>query len=303
MNHIEIPARNIYKEYPGEWGELTIEQASYAGELLFMLSKGELDVDMFRKLMVDRFINHVNQRAPRMDRPEDEDRWGNEAKLMETVNFFFKITKNKKTKKEEFEILPCFTENLIPRVRAGWRWLYGPGNFLQGMSFAEFKDALECCEVFMREGDINKLDELMAVLYRRNLYFVWIRRRIVSFDGNLRVRYVPEQRFFRKKKFRNVPVGTKYMAFLYVMGCMYNLRTDGGGDGIEINGVECRTSILFNRKGGNDGGSEGIGLTGVLFGLAESGVFGSLHETADTDVWDVIARLLQLEIQRREMKS
>jgi hypothetical protein len=85
---------------------------------------------------------------------------------------------------------------------------------------------------------------------------------------------------------------------------MQVIRTDANGNGIEIDGNKCMFSRIF-RKGKGEGRSEGegIGLTGVLMSLAESGVFGNIKETADANVWDVLTRLYQLELQSEEMEK
>lgn len=89
------------------------------------------------------------------------------------------------------------------------------------------------------------------------------------------------------------------------MGCVYTLKNDGDGQGIEIDGVPCFFSLVFNKvKDTHDDFGEddnGVGLTGVLMALAESGVFGKIDETANADVWDILVRLYQLELQSREM--
>ena len=84
------------------------------------------------------------------------------------------------------------------------------------------------------------------------------------------------------------------------MGCLYVMRNDNGGQGIEIDGNRCFFSMIFSSKdrgktdledGDCDEEEGGIGLTGVMMAIAESGVFGNIKDTAQSDVWDVLARL------------
>lgn len=279
--------KEIWLEYPEDWDELNCWQMIFAGRALWMLTNKQIDVDQFRKMMVDRFIRRDYTGLEKFGTLDQKmDMWANEGLLMDTVNFFFKITKTDDGK-EVYEIMPTLTRNVIPKIRVGVRHYYGPGDFLQGMTFSQFKDALTAAHKYMETQDDAWLTRLLAVCYLPK--------------GE---KYRMKTAVKREKRFSRVKIGIKYALFCYIMGCMQTLRTDAGGNGIEIDGTRCRFSLIFGNKGGGKGrGSAGIGLTGVLMTLAESGVFGDTEKTADTDVWDVLARLYQLELQRREMES
>jgi hypothetical protein len=303
MNNLQIPQRGIYKEYAGAWEEIEPKDAVYIGKCLYWLENREIDVDMFRKLVVDRLINRVNSKKAPMEGQKAFDLWGNEAKLAETVDFFFKKGKDDKGN-ETYEIIPEFVTNLLPYVRSGWKKYWGPGYFLDEMSFVEYKDLLYCADKYMKTKDEEFLTRMMAIAYRGKRWFLWILKGLPSFDGRTRTRYVPGSVEFRMKRFSKVDIGAKYIFFQYLMGCVYTLKNDGDGSGIEIDGNLCNFSLVFNRKKSDDDDQEdGVGLTGVIMALAESGVFGKIDETANADVWDVMIRLYQLELQRREMES
>ena len=304
MNNLQIPQRGIYKEYAGAWDEIGPNDAAYIGKCLYWLEKMEIDVDMFRKLVVDRLINRVNSRIAPMQGQRAFDLWGNEAKLAETVDFFFKKGKDD-AGNETYEVIPEFVRNLLPCVKICGKKYFGPGDFFGEMTFVEYKDLLYCADKYMKTKDDEFLTRMMAIAYRRKRWFLEILKRLPSFDGRTRMRYVPGAVEFRMKRFNKVDIGAKYIFFQYLMGCVYTLKNDGDGRGIEIDGNLCNFSLVFNRKKGDDDDSqdEGVGLTGVLMALAESGVFGKIGETANADVWDVLIRLYQLELQRRELNS
>jgi hypothetical protein len=44
-------------------------------------------------------------------------------------------------------------------------------------------------------------------------------------------------------------------------------------------------------------------MIGMMMALAESGVFGNIKDVANTDVWDILVRIYQLELDRREMEK
>lgn len=306
MNTLQIIQRGIYKEYASSWSEIGAKDAPYIGNCLYMLENKELDVDMFRKLVVDRLINRQNTKEMPMEGLNAWDMWANEGRLADTVDFFFRKDK-KEDGTETYEIIPNFTKNLLPMVKIGMTKQYGPGDFLGEMSFVEYKDLLFCAGKYMQTKDTSWLDRMMAISYRRHRPFLWLLKRLPSFNGRTRNKYKPGATDYRISKFAKLDIGAKYIYFQYLMGCIYTLKNDGDGSGIEIDGVPCFFSLVFNKapKGtidefGQD--DKGVGLTGVLMALAESGVFGKIDETANADVWDVLVRLYQLELQSREME-
>lgn len=273
--------------YPENWDELSRKQAIFIGKLLWYVGKGMFTVDQFRKLALDRFIGRSNRDIARRRPIEDQlTMWANEGILADTLDFFFHIEKQKDGRLK-YEILPSGTRNWVKSFRRGLQKYHGPGDFLDGMVFAQFKDALTLANKFMETQEDVYLTRLLAVCYLPK-----------GEKYNLR------QSLLREKRFSRVKIGIRYACFLYLMGCMQTLRTDGGGPGIEIDGNRCRFSLVFSKRGGKNGkGGKGIGLTGVLMTLAESGVFGDIEKTASANVWDVLVRLYQLELERREMKS
>jgi hypothetical protein len=305
MNVVEIPARGIVLKYPGEWDEISRKQAIKIGKLLYLLFRGVIDPDQFRKLAVDLFINRVNNMARKLDPTQEIDLWGNEWLLAETVNFFFEIKKDEATGKDVYEVMPRFVKNLVPWFRMGvMREKYiGPGDFFAGMVFAEFKDALAASDKFMKTGEDVWLDRLTAILFRKKVVGLWRRRRRDDWDGKERRPYNPARVDRDAVLMKNAPIGVKFMSFLYVMGCLYMLRTDADGQGIEIDGQMCSFSLLFKNSSPKGGSEDGLGMMGVLMAMAESGVFGNIHETAKSDLWDVLARMYQLELQRRAIEK
>jgi hypothetical protein len=285
-------------------------------------------------LVVDRLINRRNSMVMPMEGDKAWDLWANEGQLADTVNFFFRIRKEEKGKGkkekdgkeikdskdnkdgETYEVIPDFVKNIVPWVRTrGCRSrllgiamtkLYGPGDFFGEMCFGEYKDLLFCADKYMRTKDIAWLTRMMAIAYRRHRLFLPILKRLPNFTGRTRLKYRSGAVDFRLKKFEKVPIGVKYMFFQYVMGCIYNLKNS---ESVEIDGHVCNFGLIFNKSRKSEDGrpetedeDDGVGLTGVMMVLAESGVFGTIKETAEADVWDVLIRLYQLELQRREME-
>jgi len=276
----------ILGPYPENWDELNKKQAKYAGNLMFLLLSEQLQVDQFRKLMVDIFIGRDNRGMDKLSIEQSMDMWANESVLADTVNFFFTVeeVEEKGQKNERYELNPTGIVNHFPIIRHRLRTYKGPGDFLAGFSFVQFKDALMCTQKYLETREEEWLTRLVATCYTEK--------------GQPYKMADVDQRAKRLEKLNR---GIKFMTFCYVSGCMHNLKTDGGGEGIEIDGNLCRFSLLF-KKEEYSGVDDGIGLLGVLMTLAESGVFGDIKATAETDVWDVLARLYQLKVDAMEME-
>ena len=118
MNSLEIPWRGIYKEYAGSWEEIGLNDAPYIGRCLYWLERGDIDVDMFRKLVVDRLIGRVNDSVVDLRGIKLENFWVNEGMLADTVEFFFK--KREKDGVLTYEVVPDFTKNILPSVGRWW---------------------------------------------------------------------------------------------------------------------------------------------------------------------------------------
>ena len=70
-----------------------------------------------------------------------------------------------------------------------------------------------------------------------------------------------------------------------------------------IDGIEMDFSILFSKKTDSDNTPAGIGLTGVIYSLAESSVFGNAEQTGNTNLYDVLVRLYQLKLELDALKD
>lgn len=173
MNTLQIIQRGIYKEYASEWSEITPKDAPYIGKCLYMLENGELEVDVFRKLVVDRLINRKNSRVIATEGLKATDLWANEGRLADTVDFFFRKGKGENGV-ETYEIIPNFTKNLLPSVKTGWSKLYGPGDFMGEMTLVEYKDLLFCAGKYMQTKETGWLNRMMAISYRPLRPFLWL---------------------------------------------------------------------------------------------------------------------------------
>lgn len=189
-----------------------------------------------------------------------------------------------------------FTDNKIPRYHG----LQGPADALTNCSFFEYKQAYSAWFQYQETQDVAHLDEMIAVLYRPNVAFAWVKSRMKNFAGDHRERFTAKSNPLRLQarinRVAKWPAHVKYGIWLWFTACMDFLRS---GKPV-IDGVEIDLSILYK---GDDGGSAGIGLTGVLYSLAETGVFGGIEDTGNANLYDVLARLYQVKLQTDSLKQ
>jgi len=161
---------------------------------------------------------------------------------------------------EHGKLIPAmnFTTNFIPRV--GKR--YGPSELLLDMTWGEFMDALR----FVQQDD----DALCSALYRRK-----VKGERVAYDN---------QKITPLKASQEVKDGIRIW---FEANLNYIATQD-----MEISGNTVNFAPLFTH-----GKGKGIGMLGVTYALAASGVFGDVDKVATRNLYEVLLRLYQLKME------
>lgn len=220
------------------------------------------------------------------------------ANLMQISKLTESVFERRTTANGETMLVPsiAFTDNKIKRFGR----LSGPDDALTNCSFFEYKQAFGAWLQYQETQDVAHLDEMIAILYRPRVSFAWIKMRMKNFGGDSREKFTvksnPLRLQARVKRVQKWPAHVKYGIWLWFTACMDFLRV---GKPV-IDGQEIDLSILYK---GDDGNSAGIGLTGVLYSLAETGVFGDIEETGNANLYDVLARLYQVKLQTDNLKQ
>jgi len=298
MNRLEIPERKIDVQYPSSWDEIGSKHAERIGEIMYQCYTGKIDYDMARKLAVDEFLNREN--SNNKPAPDDETTlyWINESRLADTVNWLFtSVEKGNGVKgrrgeevteqTETVQINPKFCAQLIPFVKIGDKICAGPKDLIADLTIYEWKEASWRMSKYAKTLDDRYLDELFEVLYCRG-------------EASPNPSKGGETEDKRRQHIAAVPIGVKFMSYLFFLGCMNWLREEP----IEIDGEEIRFECLFPKNetsGSKD--EDHTGLTGILFQMAESGVFGNMEQTSKVNMWDVFLRLYQIHYQIKRLKT
>lgn len=295
MNRLIIPQRNLQVDYPSSWDEIRGSDAPRIGEIMHMTYKGKINYDMARKLCVDQFLSRKNDPSKPLFNADSLDYWANESRLADSVDFLFSHNTQKDPKDPDkvtqtVSIDPMFCTNLIPRVKTFWHTYYGPMDLLQDLTIFEFKEASWRVGKYAQTQNDTYLDEIFVILYRLDRH-------------KNKERNLEKELKHGVKMAKKIDIGTKFMVYLFFLGCMNYIKTQP----IEIDGSEVDFSCLFPKapKGESSDKSPGdnTGMTGILFTMAESGVFGNMEQTSRVSMWDVFLRLYQIHHQIKSMKQ
>lgn len=295
MHTIEIPNRNETYTVAELMHELTSRQYIEFCKVISLINQGRISQqDAEMKLLISFADIRFGIVYALMSRKQKEAVHLNLLQMTPLVRTVF-VEKNFRA--DEKYLVPSidFTDNKIHRYKG----LTGPADALTNCTFFEYKQAYSAWIQYQETKQDEFLDEMIAVLYRPQVKFAWIRKRQRDFSGDSRepisVNTNPLILERRIRKVSGWPHYIKYGIWLWFTACMDFLRT---GKPI-VDGIELDLSILY--KG--EGGSVGIGLAGIIYSLAESGVFGDVEQTGNTNIYDVFARLYQVKLQMDQAKE
>lgn len=150
------------------------------------------------------------------------------------------------------------TKNILPNYE-GFR---GPADNLAGLPFGEFIEALTVL------ADMGDDDHYLAANHvARTLY------------------HIPED--------RQVPVLLTYWAPRLVANVWSMIQAGP----VAINGASIDFRIIFRSSGTESRADDKTGWTGILFEIAEKGLFGPVPEVEKTDMWAILLYLYKCKFE------
>ncbi len=190
----------------------------------------------------------------------------------------------------------------MPQVYIARLWrvnkFYGPESGFSDLTFYEFRTASYYYAQYVEKKKEEDLDRLIALLYRPGKKFWFIKKRRSDCNG-IRRRPIsaetnPSILEKRARRLSKLPFPVKYTILLYCAGCFAFIRSGRP----EIDGKEITLERLFKDEPEN----ESIGMSGLLFSIAESGIFGNIRETDQQNIYTILARMYQLMLQEEDLK-
>lgn len=295
MHTIEIPEIEFKTEFAAEICEL--KPAEYVGfmQLLILYCSDQIDYKTFRIRLA---VMLLDLKANKKKLPADVNEQINENiyRLSECLDSFCNV--------ELRDGIPVrvlntyFIKQLLPYIELETGiLLYGPDDALLNIKALEFKEAHN----FFMNSESGKnedaLNHLVAVLYRPEIENYAELSQREDFDGQRRVKFNPNTVEKRAEQVSAFPYHIKYGVWLWFANCEKFFQE---GKPV-IDGIEIDFSILY-KKDDTETSQAKLGLTDVLFTMAETGLFGKMNETAEQDWYDVLYAMYRMKIQHDEMQ-
>jgi hypothetical protein len=166
---------------------------------------------------------------------------------------------------------------------------YGPKGFFADVTFGEYEEGLNVFLEYNRTKNMSLLVRLLAIFYRKK-------------NKSLRRHYNESRVEMTMEIFSGVDVGILY-GFYYTFASFHMYFSSSS---VTWEGKVIDMSIIFNEQPGDQVESyespyPSLGLKGILFQLAESGVFGNDKQVRKTLLWEAALRLY--DIRKRDLDN
>jgi len=308
MNTIEIPERDLKVEFPSCWEELTNEQFAFIMQEWISLMDGKINEDEFRIIILYHLLGikrgpFQNWKDRRLSKLQLEDKFANIWQLTELLKWLIRIEVIDGEKVGMLDYTGI--TNRIPRIESEWAILEGPDDGLLNITFAEYRAAWKYFEAYTRDHKHADLDHLVAVLYRPIHANYEELKNKPDFDGQNREPFNPYITSHYAELMKNIPFWQKFTIYLWFGNCDRFLKEDE----LELDGRPLSFAPLF-KKSQSESSEEienldenDLGLTGLLYMISESKLFGTIKETDQTNYIDLLTALLYWKQQSDKIKT
>lgn len=299
MHKIEIPRKNLVREFPSEIQEMNEDQFVYFIDLVLQYVSGLITIAQFKTKLVRNLLDiRLDWRYFFASKEKQEKANEQIFRIGEVLDSFFEEVDQAGQKIKTFKL--SFTKNFIPKVCGKF---FGPHDALQDISFAEYRITHGYFTDYLQSHSENDLNHMIAVLYRPAKRFLWLKQFLPSFDGQKREPFTSKSNPLfleqRVKAISKLPLAVRYGIFLYFSGCEEFLAKGT----VNVDGKAIDLSIIYEKSEDDNSDSPDIGLVGILYSLAETKVFGSIEETDGQNLYDIMIRLYQLVKQAKAMEA
>ncbi|MFZ4523767.1 MAG: hypothetical protein ACOYNC_18840 [Bacteroidales bacterium] len=296
MHKIEIPVKHLVKEFPSEIQEMDQDQFVHFIGLILQYLGGKITIDHLKASMIIRLLDvKMDFMYAFLSREERENAYAEIFRLGDLCESFFEQVEQDGKQVKTFKL--GFTRNFIPMICGNY---HGPMDAVQDITFAEYRLAHSHYAAYLESQSETDLNHLIAVLYRPAKRFLWFKKLLPSFDGQVRVPLTAKSNPLfleaRVQAIAKLPMAIRYGIFLFFSGCEQFLSTGT----LNVDGKTIDLSIIYQREDDSDD-SPDIGLVGILYSLAETKVFGSIEETDSQNLYDIMIRLYQVVKQSQAL--
>lgn len=303
MITVEIPEKDIYAELPSDWHELTTDQFATVIKNWIKLVDQKISLDEFRLIVLYDFLGI--KRSPfqgwkdkRLTAVDIQEKFFNLWQLCETLNWIFREVEMDGEK----VIVLSYTGviNMMPQIETVQYEFIGPADGLLDITFSEYRYAWKYFLSYSHNRKHDDLDMMVAVLYRPERTDYNLIRLTPSFDGHRREAFNPNLTAHYAEICKAIPYWQKYAVYHWFGNCDRWIKEDE----LELDGKMISFAPLFaNQKSEEEDLSENdLGLTSLLFSLAESNLFGTMENADKANYIDVLTALLYWKQQIDKIK-
>ncbi len=296
MHTLEFPDTQIKRYIPAELSECNASQYIYLCNLFFYYQCAEITKDE----MLNNAVYHLMKMKPSKSTAIGNNDKTNIILIEELIesSFFDKIYITEE--QYQLKLKQNYINNPVPKYKPLWKNYYGPSDGFMNLKFGEYCEALRTFLEFNATGNTNLLYELAAILYRPRKPFLYFKKKLSNYDGDVRVKYNMHQTQNRIEAFKTAPIGFVYGVYLFFA----SMQIFVSGAEVPWGDKLLDLSILFKNNGESvDIEAQDIGLDSVVFAMAESGAFGDFKEVQETPFWTIIIKMYDARIKELQLQK
>lgn len=306
MNTIEIPERKIKVQFPSSWEELTNSQFAFVMQNWLKVVDGYLNQHEFKLIVLYHFLGikygPFDARRDARIKPEKlEQKYENLWRLTEKLEWLFEY--RNENEKKTVALSYYEVTNRFPEIEVAGILFTGPVDGMVNITFGEYRQAWMYFEMYIDTRNDNALDLLVATLYRPERTGYEVLKTSATFDGqrsepfnaNLTQRYAA--------LLADVPFWQKYIILLWFLNCDRLIKE---GE-LTVGGNPVSFAPLFRKDKEAEEvetlDETDLGLTQLLFMVAESNLFGNPEQVDRTGYIDILTALLYWKKQTDKIRK
>lgn len=306
MHTIEIPDKKVKAQYPSCWDELTDSQFAFIMQNWLKVVDGYLNQHEFKLIVLYHLLGikygpFDARRDARMKPETLEKKYENLWRLTETLQWLFQY--NTEAGKKTVALSYSGITNRLPEIEASGILFYGPAHGITDITFGEYRHAWIHFETYIATREDHQLDLFVATLYRPEREGFDILQFQPDFDGNRRQPFNPNLTGHYAGMLAEVPFWQKYVALLWFLNCDRWIKEDE----LILGGKSVSFAPLFKKEKEQEEvetlDETDLGLTQLLFMVAESNLFGGPDQVDKTGYIDILTALLYWKKQTDKIRK
>ena len=306
MNLVEIPEKNIAVEFPSCWDELTNTQFAFVMQNWLKVVDGYLNQHEFKLIVLYHFLGikygPFDARRDARIKPESlEQKYENLWRLTEKLEWLFEY-RNENGKKT-VSLSYYEVTSRLPEIEVAGIMFIGPADGMVNITFGEYRQAWMYFELYISGRRDDDLNLLVATLYRPERLGYETLKISPTFDGQRSEPFNANLTQHYAALVADIPFWQKYVALIWFLNCDRLIKE---GE-LTVGGKPVSFAPLFRRDRETEDvetlDETDLGLTQLLFMVAESNLFGNPDQVDRTGYIDILTALIYWKKQNDKLKK